>query len=376
MSQTRVQTIRKAAILVASLDEQQGRQLTSGLSASDTDLLRQAVADLGPIEPEERQQVFQELRLGTSPESIVEEGRGLDLEEGVELDWSPDTKEKYGIEDPIPIGPSGIYHARQPGKGSPASQPTDRALANRGKPFDFLGSHDTQIMAKKLLDEPPQIIAVVMSQVAAELAADLLREMPLTLQTEVLERLAQLHPADQQSLEVVENHLAGWIESHRQQQQRLSQGNEKVRQILARTSSQQRKKILGRLGRQNQAFAHHATAPPTGPPEPRRIAPAVATTDAPPTEAKEPLEDLAGCDMEALNQVSNAMLLEALRKTEPQIAMLALAGAPPHLLDRILGQLPWRQAKRFRRQLHSLQPTRIRDLLEAQQQFVQLAMKH
>ena len=80
--------------------------------------------------------------------------------------------------------------------------------------------------------------------------------------------------------------------------------------------------------------------------------------------------DLAGCDMELLNQVSNAMLLDALRQTEPQIAMLALAGAPPHLLDRILGQLPRRQAKRFRRQLHSLQPTRIRDLLAAQQRFV------
>jgi hypothetical protein len=314
----------------------------------------------------------------------------------------------------------------------PASHNTDRSLANSSKPFDFLGSHDTQAMAKKLLDEPPQIIAVVMSQLTADLAADLLREMPFTLQTEVLERLAQLHPADQQSLEVVEDHLAGWIESHRQQQQRLSQGHEKVRQILARTSGRQRQEILDRLGRQNQTFAHgfdapatsvsppgsdrniepepgahqhrqdtnqvmaiaraqegqavepsrpsgpppanNTTAPPTGPPEPRRIAPAITTTGAPPTQANEPLEDLAGCDMEALNQVSNAMLLEALRQAEPQIVMLALAGAPPHLLDRILGQLPRRQAKRFRRQLHSLQPTRIRDLLAAQQRFVQLAM--
>jgi flagellar motor switch protein FliG len=79
--------------------------------------------------------------------------------------------------------------------------------------------------------------------------------------------------------------------------------------------------------------------------------------------------------METLNNVSDAMLLEALHKAEPQIAMLALAGAPPHLLDRILSQLPRRQAKRFRRQLHSLQPTRMSDLLAAQQRFTQLAIE-
>ncbi len=426
MSPTRVQTIRKAAVLLASLDEQQGRQLTDGLSSNDADLLRQAVADLGPIDPQERQEISQELRLGTSHQTSSWRENGS-LEEGVEFDWSAATLELDGGQDPDRAGSA----------DRPASAPHDpgRSLPV-GRPFSLWGSHDTHVMAEKLLHEPPQIIAVVMSKLMADQAADLLGEMPLALQAEVLERLHQLHPADQQSLEVVEDHLAGWIESHRQQQQRLSQGNEKVRQILARTSNSQRKKILNRLGSLNRTWAQELeevavntppssskreiqpepgaaepsehtnqqgpeqttllTRPktdhnfePTRPAEPTQalgttsrsceplespsMAPGIATAHATSTETRGAAENLA-CGMEMLDQVSDAMLLEALRKAEPQIAMLALAGAPPRLLDRILGQLPRRQAKLFRRQLHSLQPTRIRDLLDAQQQFAQMAM--
>ena len=95
MNQANAQTIRKAAILVASLDEQQGRQLTGGLSASDADLLGQAVADLGPIDPEERLEVFQELRR-VHPVNLSWKKRPG---KGVELDWSPSTTEKFGAQD-------------------------------------------------------------------------------------------------------------------------------------------------------------------------------------------------------------------------------------------------------------------------------------
>ena len=371
-----MRTIRKAAILVASLDEQQGRQLTGRLSASDANALREAVANLGPIDPEERVEVFREFRSGTS--------RASSPEESVELDWSPATREEFRDEASQANGRSGSFSKRP--TGQPLSNPRNfHPSTHDGKPFGLLDCHETQAMAEKLLDEPPQIIAVVMSQLTADLAADLLREMPLTLQAEVLERLAQLHPADQQSLEAVEDHLARWMESHRQRKQRLSQGNEKVRQILARTSDSQRNDILARLGCQNQAFMHDFEPPttsesPAKPSEPHQNLPAVATNDASPRhpqqqpEEEKEEEEPFPRDMESLDRVNDTMLLEALRNTEPQIATLALAGAPPHLLDRILGQLPRRQAKRFRRQLHSLQPTRIRDLFTAQQQFIQRAM--
>ena len=60
MNQAPMSTIRKAAILVASLDEQEGQQLIRKLPVEDAAILRQAVADLGSVNPEERREVLYE----------------------------------------------------------------------------------------------------------------------------------------------------------------------------------------------------------------------------------------------------------------------------------------------------------------------------
>jgi flagellar motor switch protein FliG len=380
MNQAPMSTMRKAAILVASLDEQEGQQLIRRLPVEDAAILRQAVADLGSVNPEERQEVLYELRVSTSQPSpqnaIIPRRPFASPHEGVELNWSPSAEDQYNANDHYDAKSShttATYDRRAASMGQSGQHSTDRSAATQGKPFAFFGNHDTQTIAKILQHEPVQIIAVVISQLAAGRAAELLLEMPLQLQTEILERLAQLHPVDQHSLKMLESHLAEWLETHRQQEERVSQGNEKVRQILAQTSDQHRRAILDKLGNHNRILAHELEIP-------------VADDSAPDgeldTESKSndrfsppQSEDQKVYEMESLCMLSDAVLLDTLRKTDPQITMLALTGAPSHLLDRILGQLPRRQAKKFRRQLHSLQPTSIRDLQAAQQQFAEKAME-
>jgi flagellar motor switch protein FliG len=384
MNQAPISTMRKAAILVASLDEQEGQQLIRKLPVEDAAILRQAVANLGSVNPEERREVLHELRVSTSqpsPQNAIPRRLFASPHDGVELDWSSSAEEQYRVDDHYDAKgnhTTATYDRRAASMGQNEQASSDRSAATQGKPFAFFGNHDTQTIAKILQHEPAQIIAVVISQLAAGQAAELLLEMPLQLQTEILERLAQLHPVDQHSLNMLESHLAEWLETHRQQEERASQGNEKVRQILAQTSDQHRQAILDKLSSHNRLLAHELEMPVAVDPAPN-VEP---DTESHHTEFKSndhlsPLqsEDQNGYGMESLCMLSDAVLLDTLRKTDPQITMLALTGAPSHLLDRILGQLPRRQAKKFRRQLHSLQPTSIRDLQAAQQQFTEKAME-
>ena len=75
--------------------------------------------------------------------------------------------------------------------------------------------------------------------------------------------------------------------------------------------------------------------------------------------------------MAELEHVEDALLLAAISQSDRQVVSLALAGASDSLMKRILRRLPRRQAKYFRRQLRSIGPTRLSDMLAAQHQFVQ-----
>jgi CelD/BcsL family acetyltransferase involved in cellulose biosynthesis len=74
-----------------------------------------------------------------------------------------------------------------------------------------------------------------------------------------------------------------------------------------------------------------------------------------------------------LEKVDDATLMAALTQTDRQIVTLALAGASEELMNRILRRLPRRQAKDFRKRLRDIGPTRLSDMLAAQQQLAQNA---
>jgi flagellar motor switch protein FliG len=66
-------------------------------------------------------------------------------------------------------------------------------------------------------------------------------------------------------------------------------------------------------------------------------------------------------------------LAKVFRAADPQVTLLALTGASRQLVDRILGRLPIREAKTFRRQMEQLGPTRLSDMERAQRQLAELA---
>lgn len=68
-------------------------------------------------------------------------------------------------------------------------------------------------------------------------------------------------------------------------------------------------------------------------------------------------------DLHALPDHALAMVFQ---RAEPRVALIALTGASPRLLERIQRQLPWQQGRELRRQIERLGPVRLSDVEHAQ----------
>jgi flagellar motor switch protein FliG len=62
-----------------------------------------------------------------------------------------------------------------------------------------------------------------------------------------------------------------------------------------------------------------------------------------------------------------------LRAADSQVGLLALAGAPTELVERLLRQLPPRDAAALQRKMESLGPVRLREIEYAQQLLARIA---
>jgi flagellar motor switch protein FliG len=74
-----------------------------------------------------------------------------------------------------------------------------------------------------------------------------------------------------------------------------------------------------------------------------------------------------------LGQLRNKDLTTVLQRADPEVLVLALAGADASFVERAMGCLPASQARLLRRALKHLGPTRLSDVQEAQQSLADLA---
>ncbi len=72
-----------------------------------------------------------------------------------------------------------------------------------------------------------------------------------------------------------------------------------------------------------------------------------------------------------LNTLSDHALALVFQRADPRVALIALTGASPRLLERIQRQLPWQQGRELRRQLKGLGPVRLSDVEHAQRKLVE-----
>ena len=355
-------TLRKAAILIASLDDRTARQLLEQMGTEQAQRVRKAVDELDDIDPTEQSQVIEEF-CRVSP--LIPK----DLHPGIELDGSLAAK---------------LSLPTQPEMNTPSAPGTNHALSPEAAPFRFLHEARAEMLTPYLEREHPQTVAVVISYLPPAQAADVLATLPAVLQAEVLGRLANLDEADPEIIREVEQSLEHWVTEQTKNHRRREAGMNAVKNILHAAGGSQRQ-ILANLAHHDQALAGKLTSKRPAPAAestggilplrgmrqdaastllrlpPKRTSAPVSISIAPRHEETWTFDDVQDLQDEALPAVFQAAGMD--------LTVLALAGAPAAFVERLAQRLPRREAKQLRKSLAKLVPTRLSDVEQAQSEI-------
>jgi flagellar motor switch protein FliG len=211
--------LRKAAILVASLDQGAADALLDRLDLEQADALRQAAALLAEdeIDGEERERVAEEFRrIGPM---LPDDGLG-----GIELDGLP---------------------AHRLG-----------ATEESAVPFEFLSDAEDQRLAGLLRGERPPTVALVLSHLPPERAGRVLACFAPAVQVEIVRRMADIENTDPETVREVQRALESrWSRQTAAGDGPAVGGPDAVARILAACDPQKRGAILANLAAHDQPLA-------------------------------------------------------------------------------------------------------------------------
>ncbi len=248
----------------------------------------------------------------------------------------------------------------------------------RKKRLKLLEDIEASDLAQMLSAESAQVVAVVFSHLDSRQAADVLKELPPALRIEVVRRLSNLDQMTDEVVKEIEDGLQSRLADQIHRTRRRNAGIRAVSGILDAATSDLRNDILGQLHREDVALSRKLQGD-SRPPErrspnkqplenqptitPRRREPSKAAPTTP--EPVITFEDVIHLDDDTLRTVLGA--------AEPQVAILALAGATNEVVDRLIQSMKPQEAERLRGALTNLGPTRLRDVEASQKNLVEVA---
>lgn len=296
--------LRKAAVLVAALDVDAADAVLERLPPEHAALVRRMLVEMTDA-------------AGDEEHAVIGEFLRRDDTGGVELELST-----YRIPTTAPL-------------------PSVAALPEEPKPFRFLHEAAVEDLGELLAGERPQTVAVVVSHLPADQAAQTLAALPDALQTEVMQRLARLDETDPMVLREVEAGLERRFRGRFSHAGRRAAGVGAVRQILNEATVDVRRQWLTNLSRNDPRLAAKLTRP-----------------------------TFTFAELDRLTDVALRMLFATVAEAT---AAVALAGADLAFAQRVAAVLPPVQAAKLQRAVDTLGPTRLSDVDAAQDEIVQAA---
>lgn len=374
-------SIRKAAILVTALDSASAQAMLAQLGPKTAARIHDAVRQLGRVDPVEQQAVLAEF--------FAQRESGADSE----ALSGPAERLAAAGRDEVVLG-----HTELP--------PSPR------RPFQFLEAVNPAQLAERVLHEHPQTIAIVAAHAPRSLAAELLWRLPESLRTEVLIRVIEWQGTDAQLLSELEQALEMSLVGADAVAPGVA-GLAAAREILQAAPSDERLELLEGLQRRdgakaallNVAFDAPRTtsvgegqddtrkqsrdpapmgeswnAADTGQPD-QEPPPLRLNVYAPPStdEAEQPTPEREksepGFDFAEFVRLDDRTLSRVLSAAAPQTTLLALTGASPQLMARVLRRLSRKEATQLQRRMAAQGPFRLRDIELAQRELAAVAAR-
>jgi flagellar motor switch protein FliG len=363
--------LRKAAILLRSLDSDTSAVMLAQLSPAEAASLRSAIRELGAVDAEEAADVVAEFRR-TRPAVTASNKRGVELEL------------------------SAPYDSRH--SGFPATTAAE-PHTNSAKRFEFLAHAPVSSLVPYLAREHAQTIAVVLAHLAPARAAAVLGALPERLQSDTIERLSELGETDPESVTALERELAAWMAMRTEDRGTLARRRETVANILAAADPKTRRGILNKLEQHNGALAEQLGPRPRASESVRdqsketerryeskqasdtsaRIQARLATVErqfSSSHPAAVRVAPLPRIEFDQLVHLDPQSLAAVLRDVDANVLAIALAASDDALVDRICQQMPRQTARTFRRELRRIGPTRLSDVEAAQRGVADAAARH
>jgi len=355
-------SLRKAAVLISTLDERAAEAILNELSPEDAAKVRRAVVELEEIPTTEQQHVLAEFLSRQGAPALAASTDG-----GVELD--------IDLEAPSLAEPATEIVAEQP------SESVSESL------FAFLGNIDPSAIAAVLGREQTQTIAAIVSQLSPTQAAAVLENLPPKLATDALERMAslvELAPEIQHDLvQELRCRLAPQLHAAAAGPASLA----RLSSVLNAMGQNQRQRAVRQLSQQNAALARRAGLLPDDDQaeqfgerqviafryriEPKRLESKAKSAE----PARSPASSASWLDFDDLAQLDDASLKAVFAACEPEVALIALTGAEPPLVNRIVRHLSPEQATVLRQRLDQPGPIRLREIEQARNELAAAAVQ-
>ena len=358
---TKPNGIRKAAILVSALSSAAAGQILDQMPPWQAEEVRRLQETLGPIDAEERRAVIKEFfklspeggKKGTVP--ICRDGPegashkwGLSpFSQGVEVDESLARKIAggHGAASVAMRSPQHA-HASVGTAPEPSTGLSDDSSENsqpKLPPFRFLQQAEGDKLVKILANERPQTIALVLAHLPPEQAGAVLVRFAPAVQVEIVRRLVDLEETQPEILREVGRALEVRLSEQVRMQRRRVAGLAAVEGILEASGSEVSAQIF-----ENLSTLDHSLADKLGP---QRL------------------------DFSELVYQDEPTLATIFTAADRELWMLALVGAPPALVERVLRRLPAAEAEAFRHHLDNLGPTRLSDVEESRRRIEDLVRR-
>lgn len=303
--------VRKAAILLLSLDKPLAAEVLSQLPRKMVETVTLEIARLEDVTREEQEAVLDEF-VGLARQRTHIERGGIDFANEL-------LQQSLGKDDAGAI----LENVRQ---------------SMSSVPFGFLQKVGAENLATFIMEEHPQTIALIMSHLQPAMAAEVLSSLPSNKQMEVIRRVANMEQTNPEVVRDVEATLEKRMTSTFSQNLEKAGGIPMVAQILNVTDRMTNKAILETLESEDGELVN----------EIRRL--------------MFVFDDLLKLDDRAIQAL--------LKEVDNSQWAVALKGASDEIKQKILGNLSQRAAELLKEEMEYLGPIRVSDVEAMQQQIV------
>ncbi len=304
---------QKAAALIVALGTDKASKLYKYLGADDVEKLTLEVARMGHLEAAQVEDVLDEFYKTCLTQKVVSDG-GMEYARAVlEKAYGESTANEL-------LGKVTKY------------------LKNRS--FEFIAKTDSKNLYSILQHERPQTIALVLSYAEAEMAAQVIGELPEDKRIKVVENIAQMESASPEAIKLVENQLRKQFDNILTTDFTTIGGIDYIADVMNHMDRSNEKFIFDKMGEENPELAESIR------------------------KKMFVFEDILGMDDRSIQRF--------IRDCDMKDIVYALKNASPEMSQLFYSNMSSRMAETIQSDLEVTINVRLKDVEEAQQRIVSL----